>query len=94
MIETKTVRSAGERLQVEVRDDGIGAATARDGHGLQGLADRVTLSGGTFVVDSPPGGPTSLVACIPMDRGGKPFDIHGTTQRRKKDADPPRSRAM
>jgi signal transduction histidine kinase len=58
-----------DRLRVEIRDDGVGGAFPLAGHGLQGLADRVTLAGGSFTVDSPAGGPTTIVALLaPPDR--------------------------
>ncbi len=52
-------------VRVEIRDDGHGGAMATVGHGLQGLADRVTLADGTLTIDSPLGGPTTLVAEVP-----------------------------
>ena len=58
---TVAVRLGGT-LRIEVRDDGVGGATISVGHGLQNLADRVTLAGGTLLVDSPAGGPTRVVA--------------------------------
>ena len=58
----------GDRLRVEVRDDGVGGASALVGHGLQGLADRVTLAGGSLTVDSPIGGPTTVAADVPLDQ--------------------------
>jgi signal transduction histidine kinase len=58
------VRS-GERLVIEVRDDGSGGADASKGSGLQGLRDRVGAVGGTMHVISPPGGPTTLTVEIP-----------------------------
>lgn len=42
----------GERLVIEVRDDGRGGARARHGGGLQGLTDRVAAVGGTMTVIS------------------------------------------
>ena len=36
------VRLDGDKLEVEVRDDGIGGADASAGSGLRGLADRVS----------------------------------------------------
>jgi PAS domain S-box-containing protein len=56
---------AGERLRVEVRDDGCGGADPAAGSGLRGLADRVSALGGTLNVTSPPGGGTVLRAEIP-----------------------------
>jgi hypothetical protein len=56
------------RLQVEVTDDGAGGAEPLARHGLQGLADRVTLAGGRLTVTSPAGGPTTVVADVPLDQ--------------------------
>lgn len=55
---------------VTVQDDGVGGAQ-RSGSGLLGLADRITALGGTFVLDSPPGGGTLVRASIPVNRGGQ-----------------------
>jgi signal transduction histidine kinase len=54
-------------LVVEVRDDGKGGAVSSDGSGLAGLDERVGALGGTLVVESPPGGPTSITAVIPCE---------------------------
>jgi signal transduction histidine kinase len=53
-------------VRVEVTDDGVGGATLAKGHGLAGLADRVAAVDGSLTVDSPAGGPTVLVAEIPL----------------------------
>jgi signal transduction histidine kinase len=53
------------QLLVEVTDDGIGGASASDGSGLRGLADRVSALSGTFEVSSPPGQGTRLRAQLP-----------------------------
>jgi signal transduction histidine kinase len=52
-------------LIVEVRDDGIGGASADTGSGLRGLADRVEALGGRLQVWSPVGQGTRLRAEIP-----------------------------
>jgi PAS domain S-box-containing protein len=52
-------------LQVEVRDDGIGGADP-DGHGLEGMSDRVSALGGRLEIDSPPGGGTLVAATLPI----------------------------
>jgi signal transduction histidine kinase len=57
-------RNAG-LLTVEVRDDGIGGASADIGSGLRGLADRVEALGGRLQVWSPVGQGTRLRAEIP-----------------------------
>ncbi|MFN8023872.1 MAG: sensor histidine kinase [Acidimicrobiales bacterium] len=60
-----TLRDGGDRLTVEVFDDGRGGATASHGSGLQGLHDRVRALEGRLAVASPPGGPTTIVAELP-----------------------------
>ena len=62
-----SVVRAGGILVVEVRDDGKGGASPDGGSGLAGLEERVGALGGTLVVDSPPGGPTSITAVIPCE---------------------------
>jgi signal transduction histidine kinase len=62
---TIAVRHDGERLVVEVTDDGRGGARIGAGSGLPGLEDRVRALDGTLRIASPPGGPTILVAEIP-----------------------------
>jgi signal transduction histidine kinase len=52
-------------LRVEVCDDGVGAADP-SGHGLVGLADRVTAIGGELVVESPESGGTLVAAKLPV----------------------------
>jgi len=60
-----TVRRAGDRLTVEVRDDGCGGANPSRGSGLTGLADRAAAAGGRLLLSSPPGGPTILRVELP-----------------------------
>jgi signal transduction histidine kinase len=62
-----SVVRAGGILVVEVRDDGKGGASPNGGSGLNGLEERVGALGGTLVLDSPPGGPTSITAVIPCE---------------------------
>ncbi|MEU1272520.1 histidine kinase [Streptomyces sp. NPDC005799] len=63
-----TVRRTGRAVRVEVTDDGVGGADAAAGTGLTGLAGRVRAVDGIFRIDSPVGGPTSLVAELPCGR--------------------------
>jgi signal transduction histidine kinase len=60
-----TVRREGDRLLVDVADNGTGGADAGNGSGLAGLADRLTGLDGKLTVFSPPGGPTHVRAVIP-----------------------------
>jgi signal transduction histidine kinase len=59
------IARAGNRLVVEVRDDGVGGADLAAGTGLRGLHDRVAGMGGTMYVISPPGGPTTISVELP-----------------------------
>jgi signal transduction histidine kinase len=59
------IARAGNRLVIEVRDDGIGGADASVGTGLQGLRERVVGLGGDLHVISPPGGPTTISVELP-----------------------------
>jgi signal transduction histidine kinase len=60
-----SIARAGDRLVVEVHDDGVGGAHIDGGTGLRGLRDRVTALGGAMHVVSPPGGPTTLLVDVP-----------------------------
>jgi signal transduction histidine kinase len=54
------VRFDGDRLVVEVRDDGAGGARLESPGGLQGLADRLSVLGADLEVVSPTGGGTTV----------------------------------
>jgi signal transduction histidine kinase len=56
-----TLVRRGDRVVIEVNDNGRGGASIRPGGGLAGLLDRVTSLGGFLHVSSPSGGPTSLL---------------------------------
>ncbi|MFF4021119.1 sensor histidine kinase [Streptomyces sp. NPDC001843] len=56
---------SGDRLLIQVRDDGRGGARLDGGTGMRGLAERLGAVDGLFVVDSPPGGPTTVTAELP-----------------------------
>jgi signal transduction histidine kinase len=62
---TVNIVRVGDRLTVEVRDDGVGGADPERGSGLRGLRDRATGLGGTCDVISPAGGPTTLLVVLP-----------------------------
>ena len=61
-----SVALRGRTLDLTVSDDGVGGATADGGSGLRGLLDRVEALGGSFELDSPPGGGTRVAASIPL----------------------------
>ena len=60
-----TLVRSGDRLTVEIRDDGVGGADPDRGTGLRGLRDRAAGLGGTCDVISPAGGPTTLLVVLP-----------------------------
>jgi PAS domain S-box-containing protein len=55
-------------LHVEITDDGIGGADP-GGHGLVGMADRVTALGGRLKIESPAGGGTRVAATLRLSPG-------------------------
>ena len=67
------VRARRSAIEVQVSDDGMGfeveralAKAAQRGRlGLVGIAERVRMVGGTFELDSAPGGPTTLKLTLP-----------------------------
>jgi signal transduction histidine kinase len=58
----------GGHLEFTVTDDGTGfdTATASQGTGLQGMADRLAAAGGTLRIDSSPGQGTSVSGRLPV----------------------------
>jgi signal transduction histidine kinase len=59
-------REPGDRLVIEVIDDGRGGADPDTGTGLAGLRDRLAALDGRLFVESPAGGPTSVLAELPL----------------------------
>ncbi|MFE5613873.1 sensor histidine kinase, partial [Streptomyces sp. NPDC056524] len=55
----------GDRLLLQVRDDGHGGADTAAGRGLAGLTERLDAVDGILAVDSPAGGPTTITAELP-----------------------------
>lgn len=55
----------GATLWARVEDNGAGGARVLPGGGLDGITNRVLAAGGTFRLDSPLGGPTSLEVSVP-----------------------------
>ncbi|MFG2004844.1 histidine kinase [Spirillospora sp. NPDC048911] len=62
---TVSVTRAGDRLTVEVTDDGIGGADETLGTGIAGIHHRVLALDGTVHVHSPAGGPTTITVSLP-----------------------------
>ncbi|MFE6888709.1 sensor histidine kinase [Streptomyces sp. NPDC057694] len=62
---------SGDRLLIQVQDDGLGGASLDKGTGMSGLAERLGAVDGLFVVDSPEGAGTTVTAELPWrDRTG------------------------
>jgi PAS domain S-box-containing protein len=53
-------------LQLTITDDGTGGAAFGEGSGLQGIRDRADAAGGRLTLASPPGGPTTVTADLPI----------------------------
>ena len=60
------LHARGDRLRVEIADDGRGGAGLEGGSGLQGLVDRASALGGTLAVASPAGAGTRITADLPI----------------------------
>ena len=60
-----SVSDDGGRVLMTVRDDGSGGAWLAPGGGLAGLRERVQTVDGRLSIDSPPGGPTSIMIELP-----------------------------
>ena len=58
-----------QHLVATVTDDGRGGADPSRGTGLTGLRQRVSAVDGTLEVISPTGGPTTLIATLPLRPG-------------------------
>ncbi len=58
---------AERAVRLTVHDDGRGGADVGSGSGLAGMQARVEGVDGFFDVDSPPNGPTTIVAVLPLD---------------------------
>jgi signal transduction histidine kinase len=58
----------GDRLRVQVGDDGVGGADPSTGSGLRGLCDRVEALDGQLELHSPPGEGTTVTVELPLDR--------------------------
>src|SRR4051794_14654933 len=65
-------RVVDNTLRVEIRDDGMGGADVEHGGGLAGLASRVAALEGRLRVASPVGGPTTVLAELPLPAGPWP----------------------
>lgn len=64
-----TLMAVGDRVQLAVRDDGVGFAPAAVGAsgphlGLASMRERMTLVGGEVAIESEPGAGTSIVASV------------------------------
>jgi len=52
-------------VELEITDDGRGAAGRRDGHGIKGMRERVALYEGTFQAGTRPEGGFTVTARFP-----------------------------
>jgi signal transduction histidine kinase len=59
------VRLGEHTLSVRVTDDGGGGADLERGTGLRGIQRRLSTFDGSLALDSPPGGPTTVIMELP-----------------------------
>ncbi|MEU4238623.1 ATP-binding protein [Actinoplanes sp. NPDC026619] len=60
------IATDGDTLRLTVSDNGTGGANCGGaGTGLRGLAERMRTLGGSFAINSPPGGPTIITVDVP-----------------------------
>ncbi|WP_156753371.1 sensor histidine kinase [Actinokineospora pegani] len=64
-VDVRVWRDGGDKVVVEITDNGVGGAVPRAGGGLAGLADRAATIDGVMSVVSPVGGPTVVRADLP-----------------------------
>ena len=61
-----TLRYLPDSLEIEVADDGVGAAAASGGNGLIGMRERAQMYGGTVATKTAPGQGFLVHAVLPM----------------------------
>ena len=61
------VRQTGRTLEIDVVDDGQGAATVTPGHGVIGMRERAAAFGGDLTAGPTPGGGFAVRARIPVE---------------------------
>ncbi|MBN6050546.1 sensor domain-containing protein [Nonomuraea sp. RK-328] len=59
------ISSDGPGLRITVTDDGLGGADPAKGSGLRGIERRLAAFDGVMAINSPPGGPTSVMMVLP-----------------------------
>ncbi|WP_219469624.1 sensor histidine kinase [Nonomuraea rhizosphaerae] len=59
------ISSEGPNLRISVTDDGMGGADPSKGSGLAGIERRLAAFDGVLALNSPPGGPTTVVMDMP-----------------------------
>ena len=58
---------SGDRLHIDISDNGVGGARTDHGTGLRGLIDRVDVLRGTMIIDSPRGHGTTIRVELPCE---------------------------
>lgn len=60
------LEQTGDRVTLRIRDDGVGAADVREGHGLRGMRERLEVVGGRCEITSAPGEGMTVHASVPL----------------------------
>lgn len=75
-----TIHQDGDRLSIRIEDNGVGGASLNGGTGLQGLAERVDVLGGSFALESAPQNGTTLLVELPYGLGPAPRSHSDATE--------------
>jgi signal transduction histidine kinase len=62
-----------DKVRLEVRDNGVGAAETSGGFGLLGIQERMHLLGGELEIDTAVGKGFCLTASVPLSRADQPL---------------------
>ena len=62
-----TLATCRDSLEIEVADDGVGAAERSGGNGLIGMRERAQMYGGTVATTTAPGQGFLVRAVLPME---------------------------
>jgi signal transduction histidine kinase len=68
------LRAGPNDLSLQVRDDGQGAATLREGHGLIGMRDRVEEAGGEMRIETTLRKGLAVSVRLPLDDPAEPAE--------------------
>ena len=66
-----------DKVRLEIRDNGVGAAETNGGFGLLGIRERMQMLGGTLEIQTSAGIGFRLIATVPMAEADRPVQPEG-----------------